>query len=357
MTRLDAGPAPALESAAICDGPRALLLEAREVPLGGVRAMEVHRALPQRDLPLVGAWCFLDRFGPQSTLMRVEPHPHIGLQTVTWPLIGEVRHRDSVGSDVVVRRGALNLMTSGAGIAHSEYSLGDGPVPLDALQLWIALPEARRHGAPAFERHDDLPVVGLPAESGPDASATVVMGEFGHDDDAVVASPATAYTPLVGAELRLGAGSRVRVPLRAGWEHALVGVTGTVRALPDGPDDPLGAEAAADAAADAEAGAEAGAGAVDRRHLLYLGTRRDGILIEADDDATVFLLGGEPFADDIVMWWNFVARTHDEIVEAREAWEAGDASPRFGHVIDHGDERIPAPPMPAVRLTQRRRRV
>ena len=123
MTRLDDAP-PDVAGPSVCDGPRALLLEAREVPLGGVRAMEVHRSLPQRALPLVGAWCFLDRFGPQTARMRVEPHPHIGLQTVTWPLVGEVRHRDTLGSDVVVRRGVLNLMTSGAGIAHSEYSVG-----------------------------------------------------------------------------------------------------------------------------------------------------------------------------------------------------------------------------------------
>ncbi len=156
MTRLDVAP-PASEGPVDCDGPRALVVAAREVPLGGVRGMEVHRTLPHRSLPMVGAWCFLDRFGPQNTLMRVEPHPHIGLQTVTWPIVGEVRHRDAVGSDVVVRPGALNLMTSGAGIAHSEYSVGEGPIPLDALQLWVALPEDRRHGGPAFERHENLP--------------------------------------------------------------------------------------------------------------------------------------------------------------------------------------------------------
>ncbi len=161
-----------------CAGPRTLLIETREVPLGGVRAMSVHRSLPQRDLPLVGAWCFLDRFGPQQARMRVEPHPHIGLQTVTWPYQGEVRHRDSVGSDVVVRRGALNLMTSGAGIAHSEYSLGEDAAPLDALQLWVALPEVRRHGGPAFEQHAVLPEVALPAVDGTAGAATVVLGEL-----------------------------------------------------------------------------------------------------------------------------------------------------------------------------------
>lgn len=337
MTRLDesstAGgldPAAAeLAGPAECDGPRALLLESREVPLGGVRAMEVHRSLPQRELPLVGAWCFLDRFGPQDARMRVEPHPHIGLQTVTWPYQGDVRHRDTLGSDVIVRRGALNLMTSGAGIAHSEYSVGEDAVPLDALQLWVALPESRRHGPPAFEQHAVLPQVSLEATAGAGGSATVVLGDL-----AGVSSPATTFTPIVGAELRIPAGSTVRVPLDPAWEHALVAVEGEVAIA---------------------AGANGETVDLDTTHLLYLGIRRDHVVIESASGATLFLLGGEPFEDDIVMWWNFVGRSHEEIVEAREAWEADSA--RFGRVVGHGDERVPAPPLPAVRLTRRRRRV
>ncbi len=329
MTRLDTDDAVATEASATCDGPRELLLEAREVPLGGVREMSVRRALPQRDLPLVGAWCFLDRFGPQVTRMRVEPHPHIGLQTVTWPLEGDVRHRDSVGSDVTVRRGSLNLMTSGAGISHSEYSVGTDAAPLDALQLWVALPESRRHGAPAFEQHEVLPEVALVPVEGTAGSATVVLGSF-----AGVDSPATTHTPIVGAEIRVPAGSRVTLPLDPAWEHALVGVVGDVSV---------------------HAGVAAEATALDDAHLLYLGIHRSSVDVSSTGGATLFLLGGEPFEDDIVMWWNFVGRTHEEIVEAREAWESRDA--RFGRVVDHGDERIPAPPLPAVRLTRRRRRV
>ncbi|MDQ1074568.1 MULTISPECIES: pirin family protein [Microbacterium] len=339
MTRLDVAP-EASEGPVECDGPRALMIEAREVPLGGVRAMEVHRTLPHRALPMVGAWCFLDRFGPQETLMRVEPHPHIGLQTVTWPIIGEVRHRDAVGSDVVVRPGALNLMTSGEGIAHSEYSVGDEAIPLDALQLWVALPESRRHGAPAFERHEDLPVLDL----GDGADAVVVMGELG-----TVTSPATVHTPIVGAELRLPAGVRVRIPLRPDWEHGLYGMIGIA-------DVETGMDAVdADAARRSSPSArDDGTASVDGSRLLYLGTGRDHVDVVSADGARVFLLGGEPFEADIVMWWNFVGRSHDEIVEAREAWEA--RAPRFGQVVDHGPERIPAPPLPAVRLTPRRRR-
>lgn len=326
MTRLDAEPEVAEEAPAVCDGPRALLLSSREVPLGGVRGMHVSRSLPQRDLPMVGAWCFLDRFGPQTTRMRVEPHPHIGLQTVTWPFVGEVRHRDTLGSDVLVRPGALNLMTSGAGIAHSEYSVTDDPIPLDALQLWVALPEARRHGAPAFERHENLPTV--PLADG--AEATVVLGTF-----ADTASPATVHTPIVGAQIALPAGARVLLPLREEWEYALLSVEGDVEA---------------DAAPAAPSRIEVSPG-----DLLYLGLGRTGVEVSAAHDSVLFLLGGEPFEDDIVMWWNFVGRSHDEIVAAREEWEAD--SPRFGTVPGHGEVRIPAPPLPGVRLTPRRRRV
>lgn len=339
VTRLDVAP-PEAEGPVDCDGPRALVVAAREVPLGGVRGMEVHRTLPHRALPMVGAWCFLDRFGPQDTLMRVEPHPHIGLQTVTWPIVGEVRHRDAVGSDVVVRPGALNLMTSGAGIAHSEYSVGEGPIPLDALQLWVALPESRRHGEPAFERHEDLPVLDL----GEGADAVVVMGELGG-----TTSPATVHTPLVGAELRLPAGVAVRIPLRLDWEYAVYGMTGTVEAVTGM--DAVDADATRRPGSAPEAGPTA---SIDHTRLVYLGKGRDHLELRSEDDARVFLLGGEPFEADIVMWWNFVGRSHDEIVAAREAWEAGTA--RFGPVIDHGPERIPAPPLPAVKLTPRRRR-
>lgn len=292
---------------------------AREVPLGGVRAMSVRRTLPLRELPTVGAWCFLDRFGPQEARMRVEPHPHIGLQTVTWPLQGEVRHRDSVGSDAVLRPGALNVMTSGRGIAHSEYSVGEDAVTLDALQLWVALPESARDLTPDFESHPVLPTVSLG-----DATATVVLGEL-----AGVRSPATVYTPIVGAQLAVPAGGAASIPLTAAWEHAVVLLSGDVTV--DGDRSP------------------------ERDDLLYLGTGRGSVELSSGTGATVFLLGGEPFTEPLVMWWNFVGRTHEDIADAREAWES--RSDRFGLVQGHGDTRIPAPPLPTVRLLPRSRRV
>lgn len=310
-------------------GPRSVALSPREVPLGGVRAMNVRRTLPSKELPTIGAWCFLDRFGPDEVRMRVEPHPHIGLQTVTWPLVGEVRHRDAVGSDVVLRRGQLNLMTAGRGIAHSEYSVGDDAVPLDALQLWVVLPDGAATGAPGFEQHTELPALSIDAEEGDDARATVVLGEL-----AGVRSPASAHTPIVGAEIRLAPGSRVNLPLREDWEHGVLVVEGDARV----------------AAVD-----------VPRGDLLFLGDSRDEVEIRTQDGALLFLLGGEPFEQDLVMWWNFAGRTHEEIVAARTAWEAeGEGpqeDPRFGPVVGHGGERIPAPPIPPVRLMPRRRRI
>jgi redox-sensitive bicupin YhaK (pirin superfamily) len=312
VSDLDAHPAVTERRPSGGDGAVAELYESRSVPLGGIRGMRVARVLPHRALPTVGAWCFLDRFGPQHTDMRVLPHPHSGLQTVTWPLSGEIRHRDSLGSDVPVRPGELNLMTAGHGIAHSEFSVGDAPL-LDALQLWVALPETGI--APGFEQHTELPSY---ARDG--LRATVLVGALG---DAV--SPATMHTPLVGADLELAPGAVASVPLRRGFEHALLVLAGEVEVE----------------------GTRLAAGP-----LLYLGTGRGTLGLSAAGGARAMLLGGEPFPYELVMWWNFVGRSHEDIASARAAWETGD---RFGHVTGHGPERVPAPELPGVRLRPRRR--
>jgi quercetin 2,3-dioxygenase len=315
MSDLDARPAVTESEPAAGAGPVMELFESRQVPLGGVRGMRVDRVLPHRSLPTVGAWCFLDQFGPQRTDMGVLPHPHSGLQTVTWPLLGQIRHRDSLGTDVLLRPGQLNLMTAGHGVSHSEFSPGDGS-PLHALQLWIALPAGRAAGDPGFEQHTTLPH----HESG-GLRATVLAGGLG---DAV--SPATVHTPLVGADLQLSAGASARLPLRPDFEHALLVIDGTV---------------------------DVGGTPVPAGPLLYLGTGRTELALSAAGEARAFLLGGEPFPDELVMWWNFVGRSHEEIAAARDDWEHGD---RFGHIPAHGDERIPAPPLPGVRLRPRSRR-
>jgi redox-sensitive bicupin YhaK (pirin superfamily) len=286
-----------------------VIFEPRSVPLGGLRAMRVDRVMPQRGLPTVGAWCFLDAFGPHDERMRVLPHPHIGLQTVTWPLAGEIHHRDSLGSDVLVRPGQLNLMTAGRGVAHSEFSVSEGP--LHGLQLWVALPAGSAAMPPAFEQHVELPVW-----SAPGVTATVIMGALGDAE-----SPATTHTPLVGADLTITAAATV--PLRPEYEHAVLAMTAVT-----------------------VAGTR-----LRKGQLLYLDTGRRELEL-AGPAGRALLLGGEPFPDDLVMWWNFVGRSHEEIAAARADWEAG----RFGEVAGHDGARIPAPGLPGIRLTPRRRR-
>ncbi len=300
------------ESAARTGGVE--LLPERLVPLGGVRAMQVRRTLPQRSLPTIGAWCFLDAFGPDRIAMRVLPHPHIGLQTVTWPLTGEVRHRDSVGSDVSVRPGELNIMTAGNGISHSEIS-PEGAV-LSGLQLWVALPSHAAAVEPAFESLTDLPRF-----SAHNVDGTVFIGTLGG-----VSSTATVYSPLLGADLRSDDGGQVTLDINRDFEHGLLVLQGHVTI--DGC-------------------------RVDPGPLAYLGTGRTELRLEASPETRWILLGGEPFAEELLMWWNFVGRSHEEIVQARQDWE--DGHPRFGSVQGHGSERIPAPALPGVRLTPRRR--
>ena len=298
------------------EAPTPVQLPGREVPLGGVRGVSVTRWLPHRTLPMVGAWCFLDRIGPQEVDMRVLPHPHTGLQTVTWPLVGEIHHRDSLGSDVVLRPGELNLMTSGQGISHSELSVGDRPL-MHAVQLWLALPAGIDAGTARFEQRRSLPVVEQPG-----VRATVVIGSLDG-----VASPAQVHTPLLGADVVVDAGANAVLTLRENFEHAVLVLDGAAGV--DGTE-------------------------LDEGPLLQLGPGRSELRLSSRDGARLLLLGGTPFEDDLVMWWNFVGRSHEDIAAAREAWET-EGQTRFGVVPGHGSDRIPAPPLPGVRLTPRRR--
>ncbi|GGM44398.1 pirin family protein [Dactylosporangium sucinum] len=318
MSNLESQPAEADLPVETGTAPCAELLEGRDVPLG--RYTVVRRSLPNKSRRTVGAWCFLDHFGPEDITggpgMRVPPHPHIGLQTVTWLLNGEVRHRDSLGSDQIVRPGQLNIMTAGRGIAHSENSPTERPPLLHGLQLWIALPDGARHGGPAFQHLADLPTA-----TANGVRITVAVGEL-----AGLTSPAVVHSPLVGADLHLAAGAATTLAVNPGFEHAVVVTEGT--ASIEGVD-------------------------VSPGSLLYLGADRDTLHLTATAEARLFLLGGEPFEEELVMWWNFVARSHEEIVEARTAWMAPDAS-RFAPVPG-GEDPLPAPGLPTTRLLPRPR--
>jgi redox-sensitive bicupin YhaK (pirin superfamily) len=278
--------------------------------------MIVRRTLPHRTIRTVGAFCFVDHYGPAPVTgpgahpMVVPPHPHCGLQTVSWLLSGEVEHRDSVGSVQHITPGELNLMTAGVGIAHSEYSAGADP--LHGFQLWVALPDDERHQAPHFEHHAGLPELDVAG-----MSVRVVMGEVDGQK-----SPAQVYSPLVCAELRLPAGA-FELPLDTAFEHGLL--------LADG-----------DVAFSGSPG--------PRSALQYFPEQTPVVRLSSETGATVLLIGGEPFPEELLMWWNFVGRSHDEIVRARNDWAGG---VRFGAVIDDVHSPMPAPDLPITRLKSR----
>ncbi|MEU6789190.1 pirin family protein [Nonomuraea angiospora] len=280
------------------------VLAGREVPLGGPREMTVSRTLPGVHRRMIGAWCFVDAYGPQRATMRVPPHPHTGLQTVSWLVEGEVLHRDSLGSLQEIRPGQLNLMTAGRGISHSEES---PETVLHGVQLWVALPGEHRHTGPAFEHHPALPVL-----AGPGFGAIVAMGSLGG-----VESPATAFSPLVGAEIAVD--GTCEVPLSPGFEHGVLLLDGAVEQLEPGP-------------------------------LVYLPPERSALRLSGR--GRVLLIGGEPFDEEIVMWWNFVGRSHDEIAAFRKDWMEGEG---FGAVEGFDGAPLPAPVLPTTRLKPRGR--
>jgi redox-sensitive bicupin YhaK (pirin superfamily) len=247
--------------------------------------------------------------------MQVPPHPHTGLQTVTWLVEGEIEHRDSLGSVQRIIPAQLNLMTSGHGIAHSEWSPTEHPPVMHGLQLWLALPASARRAEARFEHHEALPVVRFG-----DLAATVVVGRLG-----AVVSPARVPTAVVGAELRAGAG-RHRIDVEPAFEHAVLVLDGAAEVA----GEPLSPGA-----------------------LLYLGRGRSQVDVVTSSAARLFLLGGEPFEEPLVMWWNFVGASHEEIVQARSDWVRGG---RFGSVAGCGADPLPAPAMPTVRLLARDRR-
>lgn len=264
---------------------------------------------------------FADHYGPQdvpeSGGMDVAPHPHTGLQTASWLFSGEIEHRDSIGTHAMVRPGELNLMTAGHGIAHSEVSTSD-TATLHGVQLWIALPDGHRDTARDF-RHYAPPLLRLPG-----ATARVFLGTL-----AGTTSPVPAFTPLLGAELTLEPGATLPLDVDPDFEHGVLQDIGSV--------------------------AVAGT-ALNTGELAYLapGAGRLELTNDGVEPARVLLLGGTPFTEELVMWWNFVGRSHEEIAEYREAWQA--QVDRFGSVEGYQGSTawLPAPALPQVRIKPRR---
>ncbi len=311
------------------------LLVPRNVPLGGPRSMSVRRTLPQKQRSLIGAWCFLDHYGPDPVGdtggMRVPRHPHTGLQTVSWLFTGEIEHRDSAGFHGIIRPGELNLMTAGRGISHSEYSTPETTM-LHGAQLWVALPDSARHVTPAFEHYRPEPL------SGDGFSLSVFLGGLGvlnpGGTDQHSASPVSTYTELVGAEILLQPGATLRLAVKQQHEHGVLLDTGTLR---------IGID-------------ELRAG-----QLAYLPPGSQEVSLTAGSHPVrALLIGGEPLNEQILMWWNFVGRTHEEIVRYRRQWQAetgaepaGPDTKRFGDFPADGPAPLPAPVLPTVRLRPR----
>ena len=297
------------------------IMEPREVPLGGLRAMTVRRTLPHRLATTIGPWCFLDHYGPdnvgESGGMAVAPHPHTGLQTVSWLFEGEIEHHDSTGANELVTPGSLTLMTAGRGIQHSEVST-DRSTVLHGVQLWVVLPDFARHQDPNL-------FIGVPIRAKiDDASVALFMGSLPQ----LGTNPAPVFWPLFGAEITVPAGGQATLEIPSNHELGVLVDTGEL---------------------------ELDGARVSKNQLGYRAPGGTQVSLRASEVGPVRLiaLGGLPFEESIVMLWNFIGRSHNDIVAYREAWQAGleSGSLQFGH-LDHLPA-LPAPDMPSITLKAR----
>jgi redox-sensitive bicupin YhaK (pirin superfamily) len=300
--------------------PMSQILETRSVKLNTRVNIEVRRTIPNKKLRTIGAFCFVDYFGPtdQTEAMVVAAHPHTGLQTVTWLFEGEVEHRDSLGSVQLIKPGQLNLMTAGRGISHSELSKKtDGK--LHGIQLWVALEDKDRFTNPRFEHvaeHQELAKEGMKVK--------VFMGEI-----MGVSSPAKLFSKLVAAELEFQPGKH-SIEVNPEFEYGLLMVEGEF-------------ESEGETLKEAE--------------LVYFEPGQEQLDISVKTKTKLVLIGGEPFKEQLVMWWNFIGRSHSEIEEMRAMWndpenrQSGEDD--FGVFVDEVGPWIPAPDMPNVQLKGR----
>lgn len=293
---------------------RQRLIAPRKVSLHTRSGATVNRTLPHRELRTIGPWCFIDQFGPVSNqnAMRVAAHPHTGLQTVTWLFSGSVHHQDSLGSNSLIKPNELNLMTAGHGVVHTELSI-DSESTLHGVQLWVALPETARDSQPKFEHVSDIP-----SFENDQAKFRIFAGAF-----AGQTSPAEFFSEILGVQVE-ALSSQIEIPLVANWEHGLLVINGSVSVAGQ---------------------------SINEGELFFLSAGSNTIKIEDSMNSRFLLLGGAALNEPIVMWWNFIGRSHEEIVAMREAWETGsERFPEFENVIG---ERIPAPQLPNIRLTAR----
>jgi redox-sensitive bicupin YhaK (pirin superfamily) len=308
MSPLDTSSSPLQDSTQLSNGEKSIQrVISRQAEVGGI---PIHRLMPSRQRRMIGAWCFLDHAGPSvftsGAGMRVGPHPHIGLQTFTWMLQGEVLHRDSLGTEQIIRPGQVNLMTAGRGIAHTEESL-PGEEKLHAAQVWIALPPEASDCALAFDHH---PVLPRWSEGGCDF--TLLAGSYGKHR-----APARLYSPLVGIDLFSEKGTDVQLPLDPAFEYGILTLEGETQidAQPFAADE-----------------------------LAYLGSGNSELRLQLSPGSRIILIGGEPWDNDVLIWWNFVGHSKAQIAQAQHDWEA--RNERFGTIRGYDGEPMTAPPLP-----------
>ncbi|WP_052403324.1 pirin family protein [Legionella massiliensis] len=266
--------------------------------------LTISRILPHPERRMVGAWCFFDHFGPvdlQKIGLNIGPHPHIGLQTFTWPLEGEILHRDSLGYEQVIRPGEINLMTAGKGITHSEESISKNR--LEGVQLWIALPDSVRFMNPEFAHYTDLPV-----EEQGGFRLTLLAGDLFNQS-----APAKVYSPLIGLDLNALSEAKMQLPMNPKFEYGVLVLSGQLFIE----NEAQGSDS-----------------------FVYLGCGRTTLSISASKGTRAILIGGEPFAEEILIWWNFVARSPEEISKATDDWQN---HRHFGEVKSYPGPRLNAP--------------
>ncbi len=291
----------------VIDGARQIQrIAVRNAEVGGI---PINRALPTRERRTVGAWCFLDHIGPVSGSeidLHVGAHPHIGLQTFTWMMQGEILHRDSLGTEQIIRPGQVNLMTAGHGIAHTEDSVA-GQHAIHAAQLWIALPKEHADTEPSFDHYPDLP-----RWHEQDMDMTLLIGSYGAQ-----AAPTKSFSPLVGVDLQVVQAGQKNLELQKDFEYGLLPLHG-------------------DWKIEGEIFAE--------NDLAYLGCGRTHLLVESPANGRALLVGGAPLKHEVLIWWNFVSHSRAAIMQAQRDWEADNKS-RFADVPG-ATKRLSPPPIP-----------
>ncbi|TGQ79562.1 pirin family protein [Mesorhizobium sp. M8A.F.Ca.ET.207.01.1.1] len=274
-----------------------------------IGGFEVRRALPTAKRRLVGPFIFFDRMGPAilraGQALDVRPHPHIGLSTVTYLFDGKIRHRDSLGTEMVIEPGDVNLMTAGRGIVHSERTpqeLRGAPMSISGLQTWLALPDGKEEVAPVFENTAALRLPEIDAEG---VSGRVVIGDFQG-----LRSPVRADSETLYADLRLAPGASVKIPADA-EERAIYTLEGEVSISGD----------------------------VFPAERLLVFRPGDEIVISSLTGAHFMLFGGASLGSKRYIWWNFVSSSKERIEQAKQEWKTGSFD------IVPGDEKefIPLP--------------